>query len=73
MVFGIGLTACAGRDPHPLSVVQPQDAMSDCAMIRAEIEANNVQVQKLLTRTTQRCAECRGLSPLSVASKIPNT
>ena len=35
------------RDPHPVAVVQPQDAQSDCAMIRAEIEANNIQAEKL--------------------------
>jgi hypothetical protein len=36
-----------GRDPHPVAVVQPQDQYSDCAMIKAEIEANNAQAQKL--------------------------
>jgi hypothetical protein len=41
------LSACAGRDPHPVAIAQPQDARSDCAMIRAEIEANNVQAEKL--------------------------
>jgi hypothetical protein len=44
---GLALAACAGRDPHPVAVVQPQDQYSDCAMIRAEIEANNTQAQKL--------------------------
>jgi hypothetical protein len=33
MVFGIGLAACAGRDPHPVAVVQPQDVQSDCAAV----------------------------------------
>jgi hypothetical protein len=45
--IGLALSACAGRDPHPVAVVQPQDQYSDCAMIRAEIEANNTQAQKL--------------------------
>jgi hypothetical protein len=44
---GLALAACSGRDPHAVAVVQPQDVQSDCAMIRAEIEANNVQAQKL--------------------------
>ena len=47
LAFVFPLAACAGRDPHPVAVVQPQDAQSDCAMIRAEIEANNLQAEKL--------------------------
>jgi hypothetical protein len=54
---GFALAACAGRDPHPVSVVQPQDAMSDCAMIRAEIEANNVQAQKLADENHAKVAQ----------------
>ena len=46
-VLGIVLSACAGRDPQPVTTVQPQDAYSDCTMIRAEIEANNVKVKEL--------------------------
>jgi len=57
LVFGIGVAACAGRDPHPVSVVQPQDAVSDCAMIRAEIEANNVQAQKLADENHAKIAQ----------------
>jgi hypothetical protein len=47
IAVGLALSACAGRDPHPVAVVQPQDQFSDCAMIKAEIEANNTQAQKL--------------------------
>jgi outer membrane biosynthesis protein TonB len=57
IVFGIGLAACAGRDPHPVAVVQLQDAQSDCAMIRAEIEANNVQAQKLAEENGAKIAQ----------------
>ena len=39
--------ACAGRDPHPVAISQPQDATMDCAMIQAEIAANNKRVQEL--------------------------
>lgn len=39
--------ACAGRDPQPVSITQPQDATMDCAMIQAEIAANNRRVQEL--------------------------
>jgi hypothetical protein len=51
------LSACAGRDPHPVAVVQPQDAQSDCAMIRAEIEANNVQAEKLAEENHAKIAQ----------------
>jgi hypothetical protein len=46
-MLGIALGACAGRDPQPIATVQPQDTYSDCTMIRAEIEANNVKVKQL--------------------------
>jgi hypothetical protein len=39
--------ACAGRDPQPVATVQPTDAMATCAMISAEIQANNIKVQEL--------------------------
>jgi len=45
--IGLALMACAGRDPQPVATVQPQDASSDCAMITAEIEANNVKFKEL--------------------------
>jgi hypothetical protein len=57
LVLGVGLAACAGRDPHPVSVVQPQDAQSDCAMIRAEIEANNVQAERLASENNAKIAQ----------------
>ena len=41
--------APAGRDPQPIASVQPQDAYSDCTMIRAEIEANNAKATQLAT------------------------
>lgn len=51
------LCACAGRDPHPVAVVQPQDAQSDCAMVRAEIEANNLQAEKLADENHAKIAQ----------------
>jgi hypothetical protein len=45
------------RHPHPVAVVQPQDAQSDCAMIRAEIEANNVQAEKLAEENHAKIAQ----------------
>jgi hypothetical protein len=51
------LCTCAGRDPHPVAVVQPQDAQSDCAMIRAEIEASNIQAEKLAEENHAKIAQ----------------
>jgi len=39
--------ACAGRDPQPVATVQPTDVNATCAMIVAEIEANNIRVREL--------------------------
>jgi hypothetical protein len=41
------VAGCAGRDATPIATVQPQDSSSDCAMISAEIEANNAKVKEL--------------------------
>jgi hypothetical protein len=57
LAIGFALAACAGRDPHPVSVVQPQDTQSDCAMIQAEIQANNVQAQKLADENHAKIAQ----------------
>jgi hypothetical protein len=40
-------TACAGRDPQPVATVQMTDSTAMCAMITAEIEANNIKVKEL--------------------------
>jgi hypothetical protein len=45
--IGLGLIACAGRDPQPVATVQAQDTYADCTQIRAEIEANNVKAKQL--------------------------
>jgi hypothetical protein len=39
--------ACAGRDPQPVATVQLTDTNATCAMIVAEIEANNIKVREL--------------------------
>lgn len=43
----MALTACAGRAPQPVAVVQPQDRYMDCLGIAAEVQANNQKVQEL--------------------------
>jgi hypothetical protein len=57
LAFAFVLAACARRDPHPVAVVQPQDPQSDCAMIRGEIEANNLQAEKLADENHAKIAQ----------------
>lgn len=53
----IGLSACAGRDPQPIATVQVQDQQSDCAMITAEIQANNSRAQALAGEHTEKMVQ----------------
>jgi hypothetical protein len=58
--LAVTLSACAGRSPQPVAVVQPQDQFTDCTAIMAEVEANNRRVQELASeeglKTTQNVA-----------------
>lgn len=45
--IAVVLTACMGRSPQPVAVVQPQDQMMDCTAVYAEVAANNQKVQQL--------------------------
>jgi hypothetical protein len=36
---------CWFRDPQPVATVQPTDTYATCAMITAEIQANNIKVR----------------------------
>jgi hypothetical protein len=49
VVLGVAfaISACAGRAPAPVAVVQPQDRYMDCAAINAEVQANNAKVTQL--------------------------
>jgi hypothetical protein len=57
MVAGVFCAACAGRDAAPIATVQPHDQTSDCAMISAEIEANNAKVQELANERGLKVAQ----------------
>jgi hypothetical protein len=46
-ILGVLLTACAGRAPNPVAVVQPQDHFMDCPAISAEAQANNAKLRDL--------------------------
>ena len=41
------VSACAGRAPQPVAVVQPQDQYTDCAAITTEVQANNARISEL--------------------------
>lgn len=41
------LSACAGRDPAQIAVVQPQDNTSDCTALTAELNANATRIASL--------------------------
>ena len=47
LALGALCAACAGRDPQPIATVQLTDATATCAMITAEIQANNIKLQEL--------------------------
>ena len=51
MLGGIGLgllvSACAGRAPAPVPVVQMQDRFMDCTAITIEAQANSKHIQEL--------------------------
>jgi hypothetical protein len=57
LAVGLALVACAGRDPQPITTVQPQDMYSDCAQISAEIQANNVKVKQLAHEQGMKTAQ----------------
>jgi hypothetical protein len=54
---GVALSSCAGRDAQPISTVQQQDAYSDCAMVQAEIDANNQKAQQLANEQGMKVAQ----------------
>ena len=56
-LFLLHLAVIGGALGHPVAVVEPQDAQSDCAMIRAEIDANNVQMEKLAEENHAKIAQ----------------
>ena len=41
------LSACAGRAPAPVAVVQPADAALDCPAIMAQVQTNDGKISEL--------------------------
>jgi len=56
-VVALLCAACAGRDPQPVATVQPTDSNATCAMITAEIQANNIKVQELANEEGGKVAQ----------------
>ena len=57
LLLAFTITGCAGRDAAQIASVQPQDAYSNCTMIRAEIEANNVRANQLASEQGLKVAQ----------------
>lgn len=57
MVGCLAVTACAGRAPNPVAVVQPTDRFMDCPAIFAEVQANNVKLQELASESGGKVAQ----------------
>ena len=47
LLAALALSACAGRPPAPVAVVQPADRSLDCTQVAAEIAANDVRISNL--------------------------
>jgi hypothetical protein len=55
--FSVALSACAGRAPQPVDVVQSQDQYMDCTAIAAEVQANKQRVAELASEKKPHVAE----------------
>ncbi|WP_297322088.1 hypothetical protein [uncultured Bartonella sp.] len=45
-------SGCAGRDPHPVALTNPNDNVMDCAGITREFHANERQIQSVIHERT---------------------
>jgi len=50
-------SACAGRAPNPVAVVQPVDDTMDCTAVRAEADANTKRIAELGTEQGGKVAQ----------------
>jgi hypothetical protein len=53
----LAASACAGRSPAPVAVVQPQDRYMDCAAIQAESKANVDKLTELGKEDGEKVAQ----------------
>jgi len=54
---GLALSACAGRPPAPVAVVQVTDESMNCDAIRAEVTANNQRLADLGSESGAKVAQ----------------
>ncbi|HEY4382924.1 MAG TPA: hypothetical protein VGN34_00405, partial [Ktedonobacteraceae bacterium] len=47
LASSLGIAGCAGREAHPVAMIQPQDPTENCDSIKEELAANSVQINKL--------------------------
>jgi hypothetical protein len=45
--IGAAISACAGRDPEAIQIVQPYDQTASCTQIRAELDAISLKQKQL--------------------------
>jgi hypothetical protein len=55
--LALSLTACAGRTPQPVAVVQAKDTTMDCAAIQAEIQQNTAHSAELGSEKGSKVAQ----------------
>ena len=47
VAVALAVSACAGRAPAPVAIVQPADAALDCQAIMAQVQANDAKISDL--------------------------
>ncbi len=57
LIGTLAFSACAGRAPAPVAVVQPNDRYLDCAAISAEAQANTKRIQELASEEGGKVAQ----------------
>jgi hypothetical protein len=57
IVLALSLSACAGRAPNPVAVVQPSDRSLDCTQIAAEVGANDTRIRNLASEEGGKVAQ----------------
>jgi hypothetical protein len=55
--FALALSACAGREPHPVAAIQYGDDTASCPQIQAETQANTVRLKELADEESRKTAE----------------
>jgi hypothetical protein len=57
VALSLGLSACAGREPAPVAVVQAQDRYANCAAVIAEVVANKQRIAELGSEKGEKVAQ----------------